>query len=39
MNEIYEKLKKCIKSVREKTNFQPEVALILGSGLGDRTDH
>ena len=35
MNEIYEKLKKCIKSVREKTNFQPEVALILGSGLGD----
>lgn len=35
MNEIYEKLKKCIKSVREKTNFRPEVALILGSGLGD----
>lgn len=35
MNEIYEKLQMCLKSVREKTDFQPEVGLILGSGLGD----
>lgn len=35
MNEMYKKLETCLKSVREKTDFQPEVALILGSGLGD----
>ncbi len=35
MNEVYEKLQRCVESVREKTDFQPEVALILGSGLGD----
>ena len=35
MNQIYEKLQGCLKSVREKTNFEPEVALVLGSGLGD----
>ncbi len=35
MNEIYEKLQMCLKSVRKKTGFQPEVGLILGSGLGD----
>lgn len=38
MSEIYEKLKKCLDSIREKTNFRPEVALILGSGLGDFAD-
>ena len=38
MNAIYEKLKRCEKSVREKTDFLPEVALILGSGLGDYAD-
>lgn len=32
---MYNKLMKCLASVREKTDFQPEVALILGSGLGD----
>lgn len=32
---IYEKLSKCLKCVREKTNFVPQVALTLGSGLGD----
>ncbi len=32
---MYNKLMGCLKSVREKTDFQPEVALILGSGLGD----
>lgn len=29
------KLQTCLKSIREKTDFKPEVALILGSGLGD----
>ena len=38
MNEVYDKLKMCLKSVRAKTNFKPEVALILGSGLGDYAD-
>lgn len=38
MNKVYEKLKKCLESVRRKTDFQPEVALILGSGLGDYAD-
>ena len=31
---IYEKLAKCLEKVREKTDFMPDVALILGSGLG-----
>ncbi len=35
---MYQKLMNCLKSVREKTDFQPEVALILGSGLGDYAD-
>ena len=38
MSEVYEKLMKCYKSVREKTDFVPEAALILGSGLGDYAD-
>ena len=35
MNSVYEKLETCLKSIREKTDFKPEIALILGSGLGD----
>ncbi|MBQ7802118.1 MAG: purine-nucleoside phosphorylase [Oscillospiraceae bacterium] len=35
---MYEKLMSCFDSVRSKTDFQPEVALILGSGLGDYAD-
>lgn len=35
MSSVYEKLVKCLQSVREKTDFKPKVALILGSGLGD----
>lgn len=35
MNAVYEKLQKCYKSVREKVEFRPEIALVLGSGLGD----
>lgn len=33
MNPIYDKLEKCYRCVREKTDFQPKVALILGSGF------
>lgn len=35
MNPVYEKLLKCYESVRERIDFKPEIALILGSGLGD----
>lgn len=38
MNKVYEKLMTCAESVRKKTDFRPEVALILGSGLGDYAD-
>lgn len=35
---MYHKLMKCLESIREKTLFQPEVGLILGSGLGSYAD-
>lgn len=35
MHTVYEKLKTCLDSVRAKTDFTPETALVLGSGLGD----
>ena len=35
MNPVYEKLLKCYASFKEKIDFQPEIALVLGSGLGD----
>lgn len=35
MNPVYEKLQSCFKAVREKTDFVPKVAIVLGSGLGD----
>ena len=38
MNNVYEKLMTCLASVRQKTDFVPEVALILGSGLGNYAD-
>ena len=38
MNSLYQKLETCLASVRKKTDFKPEVALILGSGLGDYAD-
>lgn len=35
---MYDKLMTCLSSVKERIDFQPEVALILGSGLGDYAD-
>lgn len=35
MNPVYEKLMRCYESVKQKIEFKPEIALILGSGLGD----
>ncbi len=35
MNEVYEDLLHCVDQVREKTDFKPQVALVLGSGLGE----
>ncbi len=37
-NAVYEKLMRCYKTVKEKVDFQPKVALVLGSGLGDYAD-
>ncbi|MCR4686375.1 MAG: purine-nucleoside phosphorylase [Lachnospiraceae bacterium] len=34
-NLVMDKLNKCLKTVREKTDFKPLVAIVLGSGLGD----
>lgn len=35
MNSVYDKLMKCYESVRSKIDFVPQVAIVLGSGLGD----
>lgn len=35
MSQVYEKLLKCYECYKEKIDFQPKVALVLGSGLGD----
>lgn len=38
MSGIYQRLEKCYSCVRAKTDFVPEAALVLGSGLGDYAD-
>lgn len=38
MNKNKEKVEHCVRQVREKTDFVPKVALILGSGLGELAD-
>ncbi|MCM1570200.1 MAG: purine-nucleoside phosphorylase [Roseburia sp.] len=35
MSRVYEKLERCFRDVRERTDFVPKAALVLGSGLGD----
>lgn len=35
MNAVYQKLMSCYECVRQKTDFVPKVAIVLGSGLGD----
>ena len=35
---MYQKLMTCVKSIREKTDFQLEIGLVLGSGLGAFAD-
>ncbi|MCL2126345.1 MAG: purine-nucleoside phosphorylase [Oscillospiraceae bacterium] len=38
MDTIYSKLTKCHEAVRAITSFKPEIALVLGSGLGGYAD-
>lgn len=38
MTKAYERLLKCYQCFKEKIDFQPDVALVLGSGLGDYAD-
>ena len=38
MNQTYEKLQKCYKTIQSAIPFQPKIALILGSGLGAYAD-
>ena len=35
MNQVYEKLLSCYESVKKEIDFVPQVAVVLGSGLGD----
>ena len=35
MSQVYEKLLKCYECYKERIDFTPKVALVLGSGLGD----
>mgnify|MGYP002738820886 CR=1 FL=1 len=35
---VYEKLQKAYKAIRGKTDFEPELAIVLGSGLGKLAD-
>lgn len=35
MNEVYSKVLKCYESIKDRVPFEPKVALVLGSGLGD----
>ena len=38
-NKIYDKLVSCKDAVRKKTDFVPDVALVLGSGLGNYAEN
>lgn len=38
MNKVYEKVEVCYKQIQARVNFQPKVAIVLGSGLGALAD-
>lgn len=38
MNQVYDKVVKCYESIKDRIPFQPKVALVLGSGLGNYAD-
>lgn len=38
MSRIYERLEKCYECFKNKIDFVPDIALVLGSGLGDYAD-
>ena len=38
MSERYKRIEKCLECFKKKIDFQPKIALILGSGLGDYAD-
>lgn len=38
MGKMYDRVMNCLACVRQKTDFIPRVALVLGSGLGDLAD-
>ena len=38
MSKIYSRLEKCYNCFKSKINFTPDIALVLGSGLGDYVD-
>ena len=35
MNKVYDKVQECCKQIKKMTEFKPQIALVLGSGLGD----
>lgn len=37
-DDYYTRLKNCVNQIRKKTDFVPDIALILGSGLGNYAD-
>ncbi len=39
MTKEYERLTSCYEKIKDRIPFRPEVALVLGSGLGDYADH
>jgi purine-nucleoside phosphorylase len=39
MSSAYEKVAKCVEAIRAKTSFEPDVALVLGSGLGNYAEN
>ena len=38
MNQVYKRLIACYDSIQERIPFEPKVALVLGSGLGELAD-